>query len=222
MGVLDGFLRGGGKFLKWDDVGRGTVVAGRVTSVEVKQATEYKTDKPAFWDDGSPKMRALIGLATGLRDPEDPEDTGDRTLAINLWSGQRNALRDACKAAGVDEPSVGDHMEAVWTSGAGNADSPRVFAYRITKGSGLAAAVAAPAADPWAAPADPFAGMPGNPPAAVPAPAPAAPVAAPPAPAAQTPVEMARSLLAAGVPHETVAATTGLSREIVAALANVA
>jgi hypothetical protein len=72
---------------------------------------------------------------------------------VNLWSGQKRALADACRKAGVPEPRPGDTFAAVWTSGVGKAKDPRVFAYQITPGVGLAAVITetpVPAADPFA------------------------------------------------------------------------
>lgn len=225
MSALSDALAGGGAWIKWDDVGRGTVVAGTITGTEVRQATKYQTSEPDFWDDGKPKMQALVHLATAMRDPRDPDDDGARTLSINLWSGQRKALAAACRAAGVDEPLPGQQLTAVWTTGLGTAKEPRQFAYTLGPApTGLAGALAdqAPAQPPAAA----------APQAAQPAtwtvgaghtdpPQPAAPPQS--VPAAQDPgatVATARQLLATGMPHAQIAAATGLGLDVVAALAN--
>ena len=158
-GALADALAGGGKFIKWKEIGQGTIVTGTVTDVKMRQTRKikrqngaYVDDGPATWDDGSPKMEAVIELATTMRDGGD--DDGSRSLSINLWSGQKRALADACRKAGVPEPRPGDTFSAVWTSGAGDVEEPRQFAYQVTPGTGIASAIAdAPKADPFAAPA---------------------------------------------------------------------
>lgn len=215
MSLLDELSTGA--WIKWDDLGQGTVITGTVLNTEMRQATKFQTTEPAFWDDGKPKMQLNITMATALRDPDDPQDDGARSLSINLWSGQKHALVAALKAAGAKDIKPGDEFSAVWTSGAGRAGDPRAFAFKIAPGAGkLADSLATDLSKP--APADPWAAHQAAP--ATPAPA---PVAAAPAPAAQpagaSPVENARQLLAAGLGVNDVAAATGLSAQIVAALA---
>ncbi len=215
MSLLDDIASGA--WIRWDEVGQGTIITGTVLRVEMSQATEFGTTKPAFWDDGKAKMQLDVTLATALRDPQDQQDDGARSFSINLWSGQKSALVTAMRNAGARDVKPGDQFSAVWVSGAGRAGDPRVFAYKLEPGAGkladsLSSALSAPAqADPWAAHQ-----------AAHATPAPA-PVAAAPAPAAQpagaSPVENARQLLAAGLGVNDVAAATGLSAQIVAALA---
>lgn len=208
MTTLADALQGGGQYIKWDEVGQGTVVGGRVTAVTMRQARKFESTDLAFWDDGTPQMQAVIEVQTDER--RDADDDGRRSITINLWSGQKRALADACRAAGVAEPTPGDDFRAVWTSGVGKAKDPRVFSYKITQGSGLGSELLGTAA------ADPFATQ------AAPA-APAAPVAAPAAPAAPVappnPIEAAKALLRAGMSQTEAAAATGYSPEIVAALA---
>lgn len=213
MSLLDELSTGA--WIKWDDLGQGTIVTGSVISTKTRQANEFQSTEPAFWKDGSPKMEYVITLATELRDPEDPQDDGTRSLSINLWSGQKSALIAALKAAGARDIKTGDEFAAVWTAGVGKTGSPRVFAYKLTPGGGKLSTVLATApaqADPWAA---------HQAPAAHPAPAPApVPTVTPAAqPAGASPVDGARQLLAAGLGIADVAAATGLSAQIVAALA---
>lgn len=201
MSTLADALKGGGAFYKWDEIGQGTVVGGVVTDVIIRQARKFESVDLDFWDDGTPKMQAVIEVQTDQRD--DADDDGKRSLTINLWSGQKRALADACRVAGVAEPTPGDTFSAVWTSGVGKAKDPRVFAYKITPGSGLGGVLAEQPK------ADPFAGAPAAPAAAAPA----------PAAAAANPVEAAKDLLRAGMSQPEVAIATGYSPEVVAALA---
>jgi hypothetical protein len=154
-GTLADALAGGGRYVKWDEVGTGVVVSGTVVSVTMRQSRKFESTDLDFWDDGQPKMQAVVEIATTLRDAGDPEDDGKRSVVVNLWSGQKRALADACRKAGVPEPRPGDTFAAVWTSGVGKAKDPRVFAYQITPGVGLASVItetaAAPVADPFTA-----------------------------------------------------------------------
>jgi hypothetical protein len=124
-------LAGGSRYVKWDDLGKGASVTGSIVSVEMRQARKFQSTDLDFWDDGKPKMQAVITLATTLRDPADPEDDGTRSVSVNLWSGQKQALAAACKAAGVAEPQPGQAFTATWTSGVGKSGDPRIFAYTL-------------------------------------------------------------------------------------------
>ena len=197
----------GGRYIKWDDLGQGAVVTGTVEDVTIRQAKKYQFDELDTWDDGSPKMQALILLATDQRDPTEADDDGMRTIVVNLWSGQKRALADACRKADVGEPRPGDRFSAVWTAGAGGARDPRQFAYQIQPKS-EATELAAQLAQPAAPAADPFD-----------RPAPPPPAAAPQQEAGST-AEQVKALNAAGLPHAQIAGILGIPIAAVAALAN--
>lgn len=163
-GTLADALAGGGQYIKWDEVGQGAVVSGTVVSVTMRQARKFESTDLDFWDDGTPKMQAVIEIQTEQR--TDADDDGRRGIVVNLWSGQKRALADACRKADVGEPRPGDTFAAVWTSGVGKAKDPRVFAYQVTPGTGLAASLT-----PEPAAVDPFTAAPDF---VKPAPAPAA------------------------------------------------
>lgn len=150
MGLSD-LLSGGGAYLKWETPG--TTYTGVITEVTTRQARKFESTDLDFWDDGTPKMQAVITLATDYRDASIGDDDGTRSLSINLWSGQKKSLIEACKAAGVDEPKVGMTFTASHVSGIGIAKQPRVFEYVLSAGpSGVAAVLDQPVA---AAPANP-------------------------------------------------------------------
>lgn len=153
-------LSGGSRYVKWDEVGKGVAVTGTIVNVDMRQARKFQSTDLDFWDDGKPKMQAVITMSTTQRDPLDPEDDGTRSISVNLWSGQKQALAAACKAAGVNEPQPGQQFTATWASGVGRAGDPRTFTYALS-GSGIGAElgvntstgeVAPPAAAPAAAP----------------------------------------------------------------------
>ena len=74
MSLLDELSTGA--WIKWDDLGQGTIITGTVLKAEMSQATKFGTTEPAFWDDGKAKMQLEITLATVLRDPQDQQDDG--------------------------------------------------------------------------------------------------------------------------------------------------
>lgn len=130
MADIASFLSGGGSYLKWEMPG--TKYAGTITNVELRQARKFESTELDTWDDGSPKMQVVLTLATDLRDPAIEDDDGTRNLSINLWSGQKKALAQACKDAGVKQPEVGQRFTAEHVSGIGTAKSPREFRYTLT------------------------------------------------------------------------------------------
>lgn len=131
LGSLADALSGGSRYVKWDDLGKGASVTGTVVNVEMRQARKFQSTDLDFWDDGKPKMQAVLTLSTTLRDPQDPEDDGTRSISVNLWSGQKQALAAACKAAGVAEPQPGQAFTATWTTGVGKSGDPRVFTFAL-------------------------------------------------------------------------------------------
>lgn len=141
-------LAGGSQFVRWDDLGVGGVVTGTIDTVDMRQARKFQSNDLDFWDDGKPKMQAIITVQTGSK--LDDDDNGLRAISINLWSGQRKALGEACKNAGVDSPKPGQTFTARWVSGVGKTGDPRIFAYVISgeASSGLADALGTPAATP--------------------------------------------------------------------------
>lgn len=200
MTTLADALKGSGKYIKWDDLGTGQPISGTVIDVQVRQARKFESTELDFWDDGAPKMQAVIVLATNQRDATDPEDDGTRSITVNLWSGQKQALSAACRAAGVAEPTPGDTFTAVWVSGVGKAKDPRVFAYTVKPGSGLGGQLADAQPDPALT-------------------APPAQQAAPAAAAASKP-DQVKALHAAGVDVASIATATGYTPEAVQALIN--
>lgn len=131
MTTLADALAGGSRYVKWDDLGTGSSITGTIVNVEMRQARKFQSTDLDFWDDGKPKMQATITLATEQRDSNDPEDDGTRSVSINLWSGQKQALAAACKAANVSEPQPGQSFTATWVSGVGKAGNPRIFTYTL-------------------------------------------------------------------------------------------
>ncbi len=90
-----GLLESASKTAKFPTVG--TTHKGEVVSATTRQATDFDSGKPKFWDDGNPIMELVITIQTTERDPDDTHDDGRRTL----YAGGRmlKAIKDALRAA---------------------------------------------------------------------------------------------------------------------------
>lgn len=79
----------------------GATISGVITSEpEARQQTDFRTQTPEVWKDGSPKMQVIVLLATALRDPERPHDDGERALYIK-GKHLTDAIRKAVRATGA-------------------------------------------------------------------------------------------------------------------------
>ena len=123
---------GGGKAAFNKDSMPGTIVTGTVVDIKTQQKKEYGTGKPMFSQKGNPKYEALITVQTSLQ--EAPDDDGRRTIYINMWGVQQDAIRKACEAAKCEGPVEGDTFTATYV-GLGQAQpgmsAPKLYEYRI-------------------------------------------------------------------------------------------
>jgi hypothetical protein len=91
------FLKGGnsapGGFKKGDPIGK--VVKGTIIDLDVRQAIDFDTQKPAVWDDGNPQMNLVITLQTEDRDPAITNDDGKRSIYAKKPSAMLRAIADA-------------------------------------------------------------------------------------------------------------------------------
>ena len=216
---LDQALAGGGAptfFTKDSPVG--ATVTGTVVAAELRQVTDYATQKPKTWDDGRPQMQVIVTLNTNERDPANPDDDGQRRVFIKTWGVWRDALNAAIKAAGGTKASdvltPGAQFTATFTeTRPSSMGSPmKVYAYKIEPAAqaGLDAAVTPPpaggqAGDPWATQQQ------ATPPAAQ-----AQQPAAGPDPVAQA--EQAKKLISIGLTDDQIAAATGLDPTVIQAI----
>lgn len=200
MSNLDDLIAGGGKSFKFDQVG--AKITGTISTIAVRQATNFDTGKPEVWDDGSPQEQIVITLNTELRDPESPDDDGARNVYIKGWGVQLKEFRRAVREAG-GKPTPGDTFTATYV---GDGEKPvrgfppKLYRYEIVKATGLDALGGAPAP-------------------ATTAPAPPAAVAAPaPHPGQLSAADKAKQLIGLGLPDDAIAAATGLDASVVAIL----
>ena len=123
---------GGGKAAFNKDSMPGTIVTGTVVDIKTRQKKEYGTGKPMFSQKGNPKYEARITVQTSLQ--EAPDDDGRRTIYINMWGVQQDAIRKACEAAKCEGPVEGDTFTATYV-GLGQAQpgmsAPKLYEYRI-------------------------------------------------------------------------------------------
>ncbi|RYQ68418.1 hypothetical protein PG2072B_1021 [Bifidobacterium pseudolongum subsp. globosum] len=123
---------GGGRAAFNKDSMPGATVTGTVTDIKTRQKKEYGTGKPMFSQKGNPKYEALITVQTSLQ--EAPDDDGRRTIYINMWGVQQDAIRKACEAAKCEGPVEGDTFTATYV-GLGQAQpgmsAPKLYEYRI-------------------------------------------------------------------------------------------
>lgn len=66
----------GARTAKFDEVGR--TYKGEILAADVRQSTEFGSDKPEFWPDGKPKMEVVITLQT--EEAEGDDDDGMRRV----------------------------------------------------------------------------------------------------------------------------------------------
>lgn len=96
--ALDVILGSGGPSCKFPEIG--ATYEGVILKSGTKQATDFKTKKPKFWEDGSPIIEAFFTLQTALSDPEVEDDDGTRVLYVSS-KGMRTAVAKAFRAAGI-------------------------------------------------------------------------------------------------------------------------
>lgn len=130
-------LAGGAPAAKFPTVG--TTVKGKVINAEVTQQTDYATGEVKTWDDGSPRLQIVITVQTDERDPDIPNDEGERRIFVK---GQMlQALRSALRAVGARDITPGDTI-AVQYTGDGEAkrgmNPPKLYAVQVKKGSPVA------------------------------------------------------------------------------------
>lgn len=113
-----------GSALKFEVQGQEIVaqISGPITTV---QATEFGSDKPATWRDGSPKLKALVPLTT--------ESGEAKTLHVPASSLLQKAIGAALAEAGASDLEIGGILGITWTgwgSGKNPANPPKSWAAR--------------------------------------------------------------------------------------------
>lgn len=196
----------GGVWAKFPTIG--TSFAGDIIAPpEVRQRTEFGTNKPLTWDNGDPQQEIVVTLMTSERDQSVENDDGTRKVTIKAWGPQMRELKRVVSAAGDTDLRVGGRFSMTYSQD-GEPSKPGFPAPKLytmeyqapSATSGLlsggdtpqeqaTAQAAAPAPPQQAAPAD-------------------------------DPVEKAKKLIALGIDDATVHGTTGVDMTVIAALRN--
>lgn len=85
-----------------------------VRQPETQQQRDFTTGESKTWKDGKPALQIKVILATDERDPNDPEDTGERALYIK--AGMQRAVAAAVRHAGAKGLQVGGKLMVKYSS----------------------------------------------------------------------------------------------------------
>ena len=75
---------------------------------EVQQQRDFETGELKVWQDGNPMMQLRVVLQTDQRDPDDPEDSGER--AVYIRGNMQRAVAQAVRAASAPGLEVGGKL----------------------------------------------------------------------------------------------------------------
>lgn len=100
-------LSAGIRSAKFDNVGD-SVVGFIARQPEVQQQRDFETGELKVWQDGNPMMQLRVVLSTEERDPEDPEDSGER--AVYIRGNSQRAVAQAVRAASAPGLEVGGKL----------------------------------------------------------------------------------------------------------------
>lgn len=111
---VDGFFSGGGKSVKFPNIGDSVTGVVAMVHPPEQQTTpqgELVFDKKT----NAPKMQIRIELETDERDPADQFDDGRRTLYVKGW--MKGAIGDAMRRAGASgAPQIGGKLTVKFTA----------------------------------------------------------------------------------------------------------
>lgn len=190
---------------------QGETVTGPIVSAVQRQVTDFVTKQPETWDNGDPKMQAVITIKTDQR--IDDNDDGARSIYVKTWGLDKISLIQAVQEAGFGSDvnaalAAGNIFTATFTGTQPSkfGSDQKLYAYRIQKAGNLgklAGAIPTPVAAPAVAPQ--YAQQTPS------------PVQAPPAAPASTDVP---AMIAAGWSDEQIAQATGADPKVIAAARN--
>jgi len=123
----------------------GDTFGGPIVKLEATQMRKFdkKTNRPTdeldYWDNGDPKMQAVVTVRTQHRDASDPSDDGQRKLYISSRY-QQNAVKAAVKAAGKRQLEIGGILQLTYTHEAPSEAGPMAKFYEASYSPPSAAA----------------------------------------------------------------------------------
>lgn len=142
----DILMGSGSPAAKFDTIG--AIVTGTVAGEPIaRQQTEFRTNAPEFWKDGSAKMQVLVELMTAERDPAKADDDGTRTLYIK-GKELTKAIRDAVRQGGADGIHTGGQLTVQYVADGPQGDTanpPKLYAARYVPPAVSFAGVTGPA-----------------------------------------------------------------------------
>ena len=115
----------------------GDTFGGPIVKLEATQMRKFdkKTNRPTdeldYWDNGDPKMQAVVTVRTQHRDASDPSDDGQRKLYISSRY-QQNAVKAAVKNAGKRQLEIGGVLSLTYTHEAPSEAGPLAKFYEVT------------------------------------------------------------------------------------------
>lgn len=92
----------------------GAKVVGVVLRNELVQQRDFGTKTPLVWDDGSPRMQAVITLQADDYEPVDDDDDGRRKLYVKSPK-MRAAIGEAIRKSGHKGSIVGGRLGVMFT-----------------------------------------------------------------------------------------------------------
>lgn len=107
------------------------LISGPVTTV---QDTEFGSDKPKVWKDGSPAMKALVPLTNQQGDVQ--------TLHVPASSRLHKSIGAALGAAGASDLELGGMLGITWTgfgTGKNASNPPKIYDVRYLSAADVAA-----------------------------------------------------------------------------------
>jgi len=123
----------------------GESYGGPIVKLEATQMRKFdkKTNRPTdeldYWDNGDPKMQAVVTVRTQHRDASDPSDDGQRKLYISSRY-QQNAVKAAVKNAGKRQLEIGGVLSLTYTHEAPSEAGPLAKFYEASYSPPSAAA----------------------------------------------------------------------------------
>lgn len=110
--MSDDFMGGGGgKSVPFNVIG--DTVTGVIISKPEKRESRDDDGQPRTYSSGDIRYVWVVGIATDLRDPDDPFDEGDRSLWLKWHS--LTAVQKAVRAAGAKTLEVGGTLTLTLT-----------------------------------------------------------------------------------------------------------
>lgn len=120
---VNSFIMGGGGAKSAALKNEGDTIRGTIVSTEVRQQTEFGTNAPKTWDDGSPMMQVVVTLQTDEHDDDDDDGLRRIYLKGGLKSPTtQRAVADAIRKAGAKGLEIGGTLALKLT---GFGEAPR-------------------------------------------------------------------------------------------------